>query len=624
MNVEASFSRQFKVGLLLCILLSVLGVLCRGVRWDESYEHAQVLTETVSYPAGHPLQTYVQSPKSIQLVVTSWLLEWTASPAWVNGFRNFLFLLSTILPVYLFTMILCRNLWLALLAVALTLQGVFLEFDGSYPLQLWPELYSNGHIGIGMAGIALYLWIAGRHGWAGFSFALLGAIHIGQLPPLMGTVGVGLLLLLFRGQRMPVLNFVIGTTFGLTLSVCMFLSVKTVSVTEIGGFTSWFSDLSQDDAQAIWQRFTLTMDPHRRMPMTNGHLILLGTSVLAIAGLWTENGEVLKKLYGGICLYLFFAASIIYGTMLVHSILQEHTPFIIIGWMPYRLINHCPALLCALMIGILSRTPTGRLLVLGAVLWGVLHPWLGSYVPASVYSRYLAGGEAVVFGLWGAALLGLAYGRNTEKQHLKIWILFTLAILLTASFHQFGACCLLLGGVGYVLLFKIIQSKPEFSFILQPAQILLCIIALSLILFQQIQHRQHLPQSTMEKAIAGVVEAAPVSPLILAPPDSFMLQARTGTGVFIDAATASFVSYDKALGPGINQMLGDAFGSAYTILPGNVEAGATWQSHWTKQSPEDWAVLGAKYDITHVLAPKNLDLPLEQVLVVGDMQLNAL
>jgi len=88
-------------GVLFWLLFCVVAVLIRGVRWDETFEHAQVITGQAPYPEGHPLRVYVRGAFSLQTYASAAALALGAGPALVCGARNVLFLLGTVLPVFL-------------------------------------------------------------------------------------------------------------------------------------------------------------------------------------------------------------------------------------------------------------------------------------------------------------------------------------------------------------------------------------------------------------------------------------------------------------------------------------------------------------------------------------------
>ena len=183
-------------GTLFWTAFSMMAVLVRGIRWDENYEFAQVLLGIIPYPEGHPLAQYVHGFYSLQTWSLAGLMAVSPSPFLANGLRNMLFLLATVVPPFLMGSLLGRRARWGHVAALLVLLGIHIPFYSNYPVQVWPGLYSNGHIGLGCALLTLYLLLAGRHRRAYLLFGLMPAIHAGQFPPLLGLV---LLRLLWNG-----------------------------------------------------------------------------------------------------------------------------------------------------------------------------------------------------------------------------------------------------------------------------------------------------------------------------------------------------------------------------------------------------------------------------------------
>ncbi len=391
-----------------CVLFAIVAVAVRGVRWDETWEHAQILTGLVEYPEGHPLSLYVHNAFSLQTYLSAGMLSLGAGPALVCGFRNVLFLLASLLPVYALAATLTRSVVAGLLAALLMMQGILLEFDGSYPTMVWPETYSNGHIGGGLVLLALAALVAGRFRRAFFLLGFIPCIHVGQWPPLAATVaifGVHALIVSKKKVTPRALRwagmFILG--LGLTALFWAIHRQFTLPMPVSGPFAAG------GDTEAVWRGYTALHDPHRRFPPGNGHVLLAGTILLAwlLAVYGTEYR--IRRTGLGLALYTSIVGLLVWGTMAIHAVLGTDIPFLLIAWMPYRLINHIPAIALALMIAlILARWPQrGWRLLFGAVIVGMLQPLWPRIVGEALHSRYLAGGECVSFLLFGAALFAV-------------------------------------------------------------------------------------------------------------------------------------------------------------------------------------------------------------------------
>ncbi|MCA9186332.1 MAG: hypothetical protein KDA99_11960, partial [Planctomycetales bacterium] len=358
----------------------IVAVALRGVRWDETYEHAQIITGQVVYPRGHPLALYVHNAFSFQTLFSAFLLQGGLGSTYLCGLRNVLFLGLSIMPVSILAAGITRSTLAGFVASALLLQGIMLEFDGSYPAMIWPEIYSNGPIG---GGVVLIAVAALALGWWRVAFFLAGvvpAIHVGQWPPLAGTVFFMAALALFRGrpdQSGRGREATVGASFGYAAAgmacTILFWFVHRhfiLPLAETGPFAA------RAGAGAVWQGYTYLHDPHRAFPPGNGHVILIGAIVLcALGAVYGVSGRFRVACA---CLTIFcgLAGAAVWGIMAIHGWLGPHMPFLLIAWMPYRLINLVPPVALAVMVGaIVARWPArGWWFLMAALLVGALQP----------------------------------------------------------------------------------------------------------------------------------------------------------------------------------------------------------------------------------------------------------
>ena len=613
------------------MLFAIVAVVLRGVRWDETWEHAQLLSGQVTYPEGHPLALYVHNAFSFQTHLSAWLLSIGAGPGLVCGFRNVLFLLASILPVYALTATLTRSVWVALLAALLMMQGILLEFDGSYPTMVWPETYSNGHIGGGVVLLTLAALIAGRYAMAFFMLGLIPAIHVGQWPPLAATCALfGALVFWRERDGKPAAPWVgcfalgLGTTF-----VFWLLHLQsTLPMPETGPFAAG------GDTEAVWKGYTTLHDPHRRFPPGNGHVILVGTMLLAWLGACLGASARLRQACVGLALYTTVVGALVWGTMAVHAWLGPDIPFLLIAWMPYRLINHIPAIMLALALAlILARWPgRGLGIVVGALLFGVLQPLWPLLVGEALHARYLAGGEFVAFALFGVALFAVApHGSSGRWTCIALTVA---AIVPLAMYHRFGAACVVAGVIAAFLLNRAGEggvlrlgsrcyiwrregSTP--AFFLSAAVIVVGAVAL---LSHQFAHRRHLPISEFQSNIARELSTQQ-RVLLLAPPDNLLLQATTNLPVLAEVATPSLISYVPAIGPAINQLYDELYGMNFHFPDPTLAALPTWQSIWSARDVEQWQALAQRYSFTHIVSPADVPLSLREILAADGYALYA-
>ncbi len=626
------------------LLFCVAAVLIGGVRWDESYEHAQVLTRDVAYPDGHPLFVYVRNAFSIQTYVSALILFAGAGPGLLCGFRNVLFLAATVIPVFLTTLHLTRRYVWTIAAVLLTLSGIYVSFDGSYPIAVWPNLYSNGHIGGGCVLLALWAFISGRSRTGFFLTGLLPCLHIGQGPVLFVLAILYLLHETRAGCRDKTLRDAVWLVAGITVSGGFYLVMKQLSVepAQTGAYA-----VSGADTWAIWRGYTQWYDPHRVFPPVNGHLALAGMLLLGGMAAWLEcRGRAGAPSEGQrpflvLFVYTVGAAAAVWGVMAIHRAMGADIPFLLIAWMPYRLINHVPPLLLVVVVGVLAGPPGGRrdhayrgLTLLGLALCAaVFRPWLSHVFPPWCYTRYVADGAAVYFALYGAAsAVALERVAGLEQRKALRAALCAgafIALLLLALCHQFGACCVLAGAVAASL------PLPRAAFAstawlrsgARTALAVICIAGVMLSLGRLWTHRSHLRIEPDEERIAHYLasqtDRAPGhpagNPMIATSPFSFMLQAKTGSPVFTEAATASLISYMPELAGVIQRMYRDVYGIRFDEPPGE-QPFCGWRELWSKRTRAQWHALSNEYGFRFVLladdgkdgtAPCNLPLVLD-------------
>ncbi len=582
-------------GLVLWAAVSIVAVLLRGLRWDESYEHAQVIAGLVTYPPGHPQAVYAHNALTVQSGLSALLLQCGAGAWGVALWRNALFLFATVAPPYLLTAMLCRRAWPGHLAALITLQGVFLSFDGPYPMMVWPETYTNGHIGGGFALVALALLVGGQVRAGALLFGLLPAVHVGQWPVLLGWMLCAAAWCVLRRDGATLRTGVLWSGTGLALTFAYALFHRAVLHVPIEAAVT-------DEARELWAAFTRYHDLHRQPPNVNGHLMIAGAFVLASLTVWSS---ATRTRAAGIALYVLGVAAAVWGTLALHTWLGDALPFIFQAWMPYRMINHLPACFAACVLALLMQPRALPWPALFAVAYAVtlavlpftlaategstLHNWLDAYV---------AEGEAVVFALFGLAVV---MGTQPLPGAFRVGCGAVLVAAL-APFHQFGAACvalgLLLGAGGPAMLRRhAFPTAPRGTRLAVAALVLLVLVG------HQARYRQSLPVPPFQMAVAEALADEP-NAMVVTGPFPFLWQAQTGQPIFTEATTHSLVSYLPALAPRIEAMYRDVYGISLRG-PGIADHRPVWRT----RDAATWHALAARWQFAYVAAP--VDLPLE-------------
>jgi len=590
-------SRGIRLGVVAWLIAAIALTGLRGVRWDENHEFAQVLSGAVVYPEGHPLPHYAASAFSGQTALHALVYAATRSDGLANGLRNVLYLLATVLPVYLIAAFAARAALAGHIAAIFALLGLLTEFDGTYPHGPWPWLYSNGHVGTAWVLVCLTLLAVDARRAALVCLGLMPFVHVGQAPLILLLAGGVLGLPLLRRApgawaRLPgdAAAFAVGLAPALLLA-CWVVAGSSPS-SQLPGY------LVQGDAAAIWRGYTTWYDLHRWFPQANAHVTLaagLGIGLLAFGV--APRGA--RRFHGRVLAYIVLVAAVVWLAVLLRQLLPDFRVFWIEIWMPFRLVNHVAPVLLAVCVASLWSARAGRVLLFAVVLAALLRPFLGVLLGEALYRRYLFSGEALLFAMIGGAAVLLAERLSPRRRSVAL-LSVGLGVAALAFVHQFGAACMLCGG-GLALA---LRSWPRFR-VPVPALAVGAAVVLALAAWNEWRHREHLHATVFQRSMAAYLhEHLPSGALLLAELDVYGLQARLGVPVFADAATASYISYAPHLGPVINQMLSEVYG-----LRLDVAVNPAPPRHWTDRTEEGLEKLAADYGIAFVLVPPTCDLP---------------
>lgn len=594
-------------------LFACTAVALRGVRWDEDYEFAQVLLGRVTYPEGHALPRHVFSLLSLQhwsLAAWMWVCTDALSP---NALRNVLFLLSTVLPPYLLARTLSGQAVWGVAAAMLCLAGIHVPFYSTYPVQVWPALYSNGHLGTAWVLLALWAFLDGRPRTAWLLTGLAPAIHLGQAPPLLLLAGIVLLAHLRQRDGVALRDAVAwgGAALLLSLLVALWAHFQALPDPASGGYTDPIS------ADAVFRGYMTHWATHRSIPWGTGHIAVAGAVALAFLAACAPGARQARLLLG----YLLALCALVYGTMLLHLAMGPDIPRVLIAWMPYRLMNHAAPILIALAVAGLARHTgvRGAALVCVALAGLALRPLIAMVLPASFFARYVAEGDAVLFALWGAGMA--VYLLDMPSQRRRWAVPLSLGLLMAlVPFHRFGAGCVLLGALSVLAVSRIPLLSRGMARAAWGSAILLAVVLLG----GQYAARTPLPRAPFEAEAARYL-AAHNTPqrLVLAHYQQEGLQARLNQPMVADMATMTWIPYKPSLGPALYRLYRDCFGVNFAPAAGEQPTGAPWDVLWAGQSPAQWQALGARYGIGFVVAPRSVEVQLTEVVAVEGMGLYA-
>lgn len=610
MNGQENAVRHFWSGLFFWMLVGALGVALRGVRWEEGFERAQALLGVVPYPDGHPLRLYAWNAFSIHYYSSALLLRLTDSALLVCGLRNLLCAWGALLPLYLLGSLLARRALAGHLAALLILGNAHAFFRSYYSNDVWPFMFTSGELGLAWALLCVCAFAGRRWRLAFFMTMAMPVVHVGQLPPVLGLALLMLAWLAWRERQQlrPALQGLLGGLAVTALFGVVYLLLRQPLPDE-GGYSS------AADVLDTWKRFTYYEDIHRRpvLPPRFGpfwHSVLGMVAALTLGGLWLWSARARGERVHGLAVLMLYAAIASTAVGIAWSTQQwlgMDTPYLVIGWLPYRLTNHV-AIVLLVLVAIINLSGRQVAVALAAASWLAARPLLAFVLPETFHSRYVMPSEGPLFLLIGGAMLAVA--RGVPARHAQTSLLILAGWCALAFATPFLAACALLG-ILLAALEGAVSPHSIGAWLRRLATLLpaLGLLAVAGMLFHEYQHRQHLPRSPFEMEMRRFFETEDnPTGLLLAPFWTLNYQEKTGQPVFATFETPLLTPYIRELGPVIEKMVGDAYG---------IQWGQPWNydlSPWTRRSPEEWRRLRTTYGIAYVLSPEAFPLELDPVL----------
>lgn len=634
-----TFRERLWPGVLAWTAFSAIAVLVRGVQWDENFEFAQTMTGQVAYPDGHPFKVYTLGAFNLQIYLSALVVYFFPSPIVLCAIRNFLFILASTVPQFFLGAVIARRAIAGHVTALLFLSGIHLAFDGSYPLFVWPGMFSNGHIGTGFALICVALLVARRYAVGGFLCGLLPAVHLGQAPTVFVLLALQAATVLWRKDSASFRSLAVWFLVGASLSVTCYVVTRTFAAEPLaeGAYAT------QGGSAAYWSGRISGHDMHRSVPVGNSHLVTVGFLLLsAITLIEFRRGRTTERQLW-CAFYGLTIVAIVYAIMAIHLFLGPDTPYLLLGWLPYRLYNHLPPILLALVAGFCFRRSTtvfiGLVPSMAMALLVVVPRTLDRSLP-QVSARYFATGEWAMFLLYGAVVFAvmreISVARSRENGPSGSALSFGREFIIPAApllgvslvlapFHQFGAAMIVAGGLIMVL---IIKGEPlRASIVLRERAVqqfaaLTVMVAAATMFFEQASAHEQLPVGSFEHAIAEYLNnSGEPGAMLLSAPYQLLLQAQTGHPVLVDMATGFYGSYRPSLGGVTNAIYTEIYSIDFTRPP--EDQGPDWKTVWAGRGPEEWKRLGQRWGFRYVVARTGTTVNLPVVLTVGTSTLHA-
>jgi hypothetical protein len=635
---------------LIWLAYSIIQLVINGIVLDETVIAAQVIAGSVAYPSGHPHEIYYWSAFSLPHYLSAGLWFLIPSAEVISALRNVLFLFLSTMSIFTLALVLTRSSLWGHVAVALVLLESAFRFEGVYPIFVFPNIYSNGHIGIQVAILTVALLFGRMWRSAGLLLGLLPAIH--------GTVALliwpwaGLYILLAGLLRDSVARTRLLIWGGLGCLACLGLWILIGAVTPEGAVAPLYQ--ATGDGEAIREQFRLMTDVHRQPIDVRRFAYLVNPiAFFALCAMLWLRGRVLGPdsapdrpmmmvLTGlGIVIWTYLL-----GTRLFEALVGPPPDFILLT-MPNRFSNLSAGLLIGLTAvglswGVRSLGPRSRavasLLLAGGLLaialagspllewtrrdltrhliplvWGVLFGVEAFVARESRYSRTVLG---------SAAAIGVA---------LALFIVETLTVVYVAVIAGLTFAALQIAGR---VRLPQLRRTPSPRAVATGALLVMVVGCASLALPGRTRDRLQ-PQyvrwdmaSADDRAIGEWLRSnASRDEMVLAGylPRS-ELQVKTSQPVLFEMKTMWIMTYMPDLAPLINRMVHDLYGVDYgnaeqlsRLCPdGRLSAWCrVWDDNWADRTRDEWREVGGRYGFRLVVNESRVPLDLE-VAVAGE------
>ncbi|MBI5092384.1 MAG: hypothetical protein HZB26_08065 [Candidatus Hydrogenedentes bacterium] len=612
MNESVGSARWGKLmvvlGALWWVMFSALAVVLRGVRWDDSYEYAQVLLNLIHYPDGHPMLLNSRNSFCLQTYITAAIMWILPGPSAACGFRNVLYILSGTLPAYLLGSLVSRR---AIAGHAAALLAFMLApgFTDAYPTESWPILSGYGVIGLGFALCTLCFVAIDRPGAAFFMVGLMPAIHLGQFPPILVIACLYAADACWRGRRDVVRSALAGGCAGLavtggSLLILLFVSVAPPVSGPYSSSIPWI---------AVWQGYLAHFNYHRILHVGIDQLVLFWAVLLGSVLIIVERRRSICGPGSWLGIYGWAIALIVWGAMAIHCYLGNQMPPSLLAWMPYRLPNHLAPLLVALMASLLTTVRSA--------------PGLGLLlVPAIVCAGLGIDKKTIFLVLCGATVHAVFVMTREDRWVARLWLLacVTGCYGLSRTLGDYYALVALGGWLAAVAaawadrMAGYRRWTEAYSLWLTGIAVLVTATGL---LYGQWQHRADAPQELLtinpfeEEVTSYLYDRNEQDAMIAVPPLQVRSQERLNHPVTGDASTIPWVPYHKSVAPIIAKFFKDLYGIDLTRPPGKISTLdfsliLKYGDVWRRRSVQEWQTIGGEYGFRYVIMLSDVPLQL--------------
>lgn len=652
---DPGLSRGMLVGTTCWAAFAVVAIALNGVVMDEATVPAQIIAGVVKYPGGHPHDMYYKTVYSLTHLAAAGFLSFWNSDVALSAVRNWIFLSLSLVTPFVVTLVLTRRPSWGHVAAALTLLGCHLLYQGIYPMWVFPNYYSQGHVGMHLAVLAGALIVGGQRRVGGLLAGMMPAMHAAMALIVLPWVGAYLLLRRMLGDAAVVRKVLPGLGIGLLFSVAVAFLIPWISGPTVP-VAPYDTLVGADLARAGFQAFT---DAHRLEPaFVNRPYLLNPIAFLALSYLllWaTSSGErpsTERVVDAGAIVGLgLIALAIVYGVWLVQVVFGK-VPEMVSMAMPWRFSNVTATLLIPVTISaiaaIVTRMDERDALFARTVVVLLLAASGLAMVGILGLPGRIAVERQMMALLWGLGLgLGLWSIRVTPGQ---LWhpLLPLIAMVMAAAtlWSDSRAALYLVAATaasitGAWLARRLTPRTTDLRVLrtmVSPAIGLVVVVCAVGVLTARAVDPSRSDQVDWDRISEDdqtihrwlTENAAADEPVLAAIYPRVELQAKTRQPVLLELETLFLMTYIPALAPRIGTMVHDLYGVDYehadrvaSLCPGGLVRPwcHVWSDAWRTRTREQWIELARKYDFRLVVAPAEfgVDLPMRLKTARGNL-----
>jgi hypothetical protein len=652
--MEDRLPRVLALGALVWGLFSGLSILLNGIVVDETVYPAQIIANAVQYPAGHPHDIFYRTAFSLPNYFSAGM--WAALPDTlaISAFRNWLFLFLSVYSVFVVAVVLSgRSLW-GYVAAAILVLETHLRFRGVYPMWVFPNFYSNGHVGLHASVLTAGLLIGRFWRSAGLLVGLLPAIHATMA--LMIWPWAGLYMLFGVSSWKSRRRFLSGAIPGIAVGLLLAGLILLLKSTDTPGSPY---DVATGGA-ALLEHYTATA--HRAPiqlrsfgygvnPLAFLALVVLfwwrSRSAGATSG--TDGSVNSSEVAWRWVLFLGLVVwSYIFGTELFRG-LGGALPGVIRTSMPGRFSNITAVLLvpvtvsgCALALSSLNSWRRTAGLAVIAILMSVAALLAVGVIPGG--GRLLVS-RNLLFVLWGVALGLLIAAASCRSERVGAAVAALLVAAALASFWsstRVAAYLVAAAAISWIATvwgqWLGVRLSAEQKRLVQGRVGLLRTLKGILLVAASIAALAALPGRASDRLAPDRLRWDAISEddremkrWLQANTDTDELiltayywwraeaQAKMDRPVLMEMETLFLVTYMAGLAPVLDVMTRDLYGVDFELisdLEGECAVSVSewcsvWLDRWRDRSREEWRELSRKYNFTLVMSPSEIEVDLD-------------